>query len=130
MRGVPATLPGHVRKGAVARHHGEHGAVDCRFDVTDDRHRRPARLQTGQVERHRVQRAGRRVDEMAARHVVGVTAAAHEDLPYPGLEIQDGDLRGIEAAGQRGDREQHGAAARQHLGPEVIGFASARGRAA
>jgi hypothetical protein len=48
---------------------------------------------------------------MAARHIVGVTAAPHEDLPRAGLQIQNGHLRGIEAAGHRRDREQHGPAA-------------------
>ena len=125
MRGARrrAAAPRHVGQRAVARHHGVHGAAGCRHDLRDDRHRRAARLQTGQVERHRPQRAGRRVDEMAARHVVGVTAAAHEDRARPGLQVQDRHLRGIEAARHRRDREQHGPAARQQLRPEVIGFA-------
>ncbi len=57
-----------------------------------------------------------------ARHVVGVSAASHEDRARPGLQVQDRHRCGIEAARDRPDREQHGPAARQHFGPQVIGL--------
>ncbi len=57
-----------------------------------------------------------------ARHVVGVTAAAHENLARAGLQIQNGHLCSIEAACERRDREQHGAATGQQFRPQVIEF--------
>ena len=113
----------HVRERAVACNHGVHGAVGGRHHIPFDRHRRAIRLQSGQIERHRPQRAGRCVDEMTARHVVGVTAASEEHGVLPGLHIQDRHLCGIKAAGHRRDREQHGPTARQPFRPDVISFA-------
>jgi hypothetical protein len=41
---------------------------------------------------------------MTARHVVCVTATAHENLSRPGPQIEDGYLRGIEATGIVADK--------------------------
>ena len=65
---------------------------------------------------------------MPARHVVGVTAAAHENRARPGLQVQDRHLRGIKAARDRRNREQYGPTARQQFWPEMIGFALRAGR--
>jgi hypothetical protein len=53
---------------------------------------------------------------------VGVTAAPHQHLTRPALDIEDGHLCGIEAAGQCRDREEHGLPAGQPFRPYVIGF--------
>ena len=89
----------------MSRRGSNHAAADCRRYVRrDDRHRCPARFQTGNVERHGPQRTSGRVDEMTARHVVCVTATAHENLSRPGPQIEDGYLRGIEATGIVADK--------------------------
>ena len=63
---------------------------------------------------------------MPARHVAPKTAAAHEDRAGSRLQIQNRHLRGIESAPERHDREEHRAAARQPLRPDVVGFALRR----
>ena len=93
-----------------------------RHDLRHHRNRRAGRLQALEVERHGAQRAGRDVHEMAARHVVRLAAAPHQDLLCAGPQVEDGHLRGIDAARRRGDRKQNGLAARQELRPEVIAF--------
>jgi hypothetical protein len=84
------------------------------------------RFQAVQVKRHRTECAGRDVNEMATRYVLGVTAAAHEDAANPSLQIQNSHLGAIKAPLHLCDREEHGAPARKRLRPEVIGFTSGR----
>ena len=67
----------------------------------------------GQVERHRPQGAGRRVDKVAARHILGVAAAAHENPAGTSREVQNGHLCSIAAAREGHDRKQHRPAAGQ-----------------
>ena len=59
---------------------------------------------------------------MPRRHVVRVAAATDEHLRRAGLQIQHRDLRVLDAAAGRSDREEHRFATRQELGPEVIAF--------
>ena len=79
----------------------------------------------GEVEGDGAQRPRRGVDQMAAsaiaalrraqpaRHVARVAAAPNQDGLRAGPEIEDRDLRLVEATGRGGDREQHRLAARQ-----------------
>ena len=61
---------------------------------------------------------------MAARHIACVAAAPNQHGLRAGAEIEDRDLRLVEAAGRGGDRVQHGLPARQYLRPEMVGFAA------
>ena len=75
-----------------------------------------------EVERNRPQRLAGDVHEMAARHVLRLARAGDEDLPGAGIYVEHRDLRRLDAAGRRRNREQHGTAARQVVRPEVIGL--------
>ena len=66
-----------------------------RRHLRHDHDRRPACLQTIHVECHRTQCVGHRVDQMAARHVVGVTTTLDENLAGPRPEVENDHLRSI-----------------------------------
>ena len=91
-----------------------------RHNALDHRRRRPDHLQPSEVEGHGAQGPGDAVDQMPRRHVVSVTAATNEHLRHAGPQIQHRDLRVVEAAGGRIDREEDRAASSQELGPEMI----------
>ena len=59
---------------------------------------------------------------MPGRHVARVAAATDEHLRRTGPQIQHRDLRVVDATGGRNDREKHGLATWQELGPHVIAF--------
>jgi hypothetical protein len=65
----------------------------------------------------------RRRDDRSVRS--GRDCRPHQHLTRPALDIEDGHLCGIEAAGQCRDREEHGLPAGQPFRPYVIGFSCA-----
>ena len=118
----PATTASTRRRSSSSRPQGRPGRA-CRASPAGPGRTaplaacRPPHRRDGRLRARRVWRA------KPARHVVAVTAAAHEDPARPSLQVQDCHLCGIEAARHRGDREQHGPTTRQPLRPEKIGFA-------
>ena len=90
-------------------------AVHVVHHVVDDADRLAGDVEPRHVEGLRQQRAHPRVDEMAARHVARVGGALHEQLLLTGDERPDGNLRVVPAAWRSLDREEHGAAVRQHV---------------
>ena len=131
VRGV-VQLPPRSRRPACRRRDVELGrAGRQRHDLlgTTTRPCRASRARV-EVEGDGPQRAAGDVDEMTARHVLGLTAAAQHGLPAcPIAQIQHRDLRRVHAARDGDDREEDGLAAGQYLRPQVIGFRHGRGRA-
>ena len=60
---------------------------------------------------------------MAARHIARVAAAPNQHGLRAGPEVEDRDLRLVEAVSRGCDREQHRLAARQNFRPDMVGFA-------
>ena len=69
-------------------------------------------------------RTRRGVYQVSTLHIAGAVTALEHRAPGAGGKVQDGDLRDVEAALRRGNREQHIAAARQPHWIHVIGFAA------
>src|SRR5581483_3800065 len=90
--------------------------------MRDDWDGAAAYLQTIDIKCDRLQRTCGRVYKMAARNVVSMGAASHQDLLLSCVEVEHRDLRRIESAIGSNNRKEDGIAVGNHLRPQVSAF--------
>src|SRR6516164_7972375 len=93
-------IPGHIE---VRMSRGE------ALDLSQDGNRRPSDLAPLQIERDGPESISHAVDEVPARHIVGVAAVLYNDFLLAGAQVEN--RQAVRASHRRPDREEHGATA-------------------